>query len=138
MENREIKKKEILSLFSNGNDILFGEKIPNEIIETIKKTSIPDEHIEEWSKTDLNILLKHNFIRGTKQIVPDEFIDTFSFYGLESDRIVFVNWFFLEGNSKISQNKGNVYLGSIKKTHYQELKVQNTQKYSDVLNRLLV
>ena len=114
MEKKDIKKKEILSLFSDGNDVLFGHKTPNEVTDFIKKTSIPDEHDEEWKKTDLSILLKHKFIRGIKQIVPDEFVDTFSFYGLESHRIVFVNGFFSEENSSNIHKKTNVYIGSLK------------------------
>ncbi len=113
MKQEKNIKDNLLSLFSE-KDILILEKKRNETFKNIiKQKEIPNTKDEEWKNTSLNSIFKHKFIKGKKINVPNEFVNTFSF-GTEEDRLVFVNGFYIEEKSKISQNKDKIYIGSIK------------------------
>ncbi len=114
MLDTNIKNKEIVNLFSKNKDYLFSSDKAVEFITSVEKIKLPGSKTEEWKNTDINSLLKHKYNIGAKSVVPDEFIDTFSFYGLETDRIVLINGFFSSENSKIDQNKNKIILGSLK------------------------
>ena len=125
MSSLKEKKKELLSLFKTENKFLSTSKLA-EVLTNIDKTNIPDSKTEEWKNTSLKGILKHKFVLGEKMSVPAQYINTFSFYGLEADRLVFVNGNFDKEKSKISQSTGNIYIGSIKdaQASHQEI-IQN-------------
>ncbi len=126
MSDLKEKKKELLSLFKAENKFLSNIKLA-EVLTNIDQTNIPDSKTEEWKNTSLKGILKHKFALGEKMSVPTEYIDTFSFYGLEADRLVFVNGNFDREQSKISQSSGNIFIGSIKdaQTSYKKIIEEN-------------
>ena len=83
--------------------------------EALKQFEFPDTKSEAWRKTNLNSVLKHHYVSAKLTDVPDEFINTFSFYGIDTERIVFVNGFFSEKHSKLSDSKDKIIVGSMKK-----------------------
>ncbi|NPA44604.1 MAG: Fe-S cluster assembly protein SufD [Chlorobi bacterium] len=107
-------KNDLLNLFSEDKEFLpfrlFNESIKN----IIKEKEIPTSKTEQWKNTSLDAIFKHKFELGKKINVPNQFVDTFSFYGSEADRLVFVNGFFIEEKSQISQNKDEIYIGSLR------------------------
>ncbi|MCF6364870.1 MAG: Fe-S cluster assembly protein SufD [Bacteroidales bacterium] len=113
MINLEEKKKELLNLLKTENAFLSSEKL-SDCINEINQTKIPDSKTEEWKSTDLKRIFKHGFVLGKKKPVPDEFVETFSFYGLNADRLVFVNGYFIQEKSKISQSTNDIFIGSLK------------------------
>lgn len=106
-------KDNLLSLFSEKDILILDKKLNESIKNIIKQKEIPNTKDEEWKNTNLSSIFKHKFIKGKKIKVPNEFVNTFSF-GTEEDRLVFVNGFYIEEKSKISQNKDKIYIGSIK------------------------
>jgi len=107
-------KDNLLSLYYGQDNLLSNKNLQSNHKTILKQIEIPNTKDEEWKNTSLKNIFKHKFVKGNKIDVPNEFVDTFSFYGSEADRLVFVNGFFIEEKSKISQNKNNIYKGSIK------------------------
>lgn len=123
MVDTDIKKKELINLFSKNEDYLLSPDKAVEVKKVIEKIKLPDSKTEEWRDTDIKTLLRHRYNAGTKFIVPDEYVNTFSFYGLDTDRIVFVNGFFSPENSKINKNKSKIILGSLKEAKKDNFKI---------------
>ncbi len=107
-------KNDLLNLFSEDKEFLpfklFNESIKN----IIKEKEIPTSKTEQWKNTSLSGVFKHKFELGKKITIPNQFVDRFSFYGSGADRLVFVNGFFIEEKSQISQNNGDIYIGSLR------------------------
>jgi len=107
-------KNNLLSLFSEKENLLQNKDLQKNLINIINEKEIPSTKTEEWKNTDLKSIFKHKFVLGEKRNVPQEFVETFSFYGLNADRLVFVNGNFIQEKSKISQSKNEIFIGSIK------------------------
>lgn len=115
MIDTQLKKKEFVDLFSSiQEDSLMVEK-KDEIIDLIKHTDFPSRSTEAWKNTSLNNILKHSYTLGNITQIPDEYINTFSFYQLETNRIVFINGHFSEQYSSVIDNKDGLIIGSLKK-----------------------
>jgi len=114
MIKAKYNKNDLLSLFSQQDEYLPNDNLQEILKDVIIEKNVPSSKDEEWKNTSLSGIFKHKFVKGKKIDVPNEFVDTFSFYGSEADRLVFVNGFFIEEKSKILQNKNEIYIGSIK------------------------
>jgi len=116
MIDTDIKKKEIIELFSKHSEkgLMINDK--DEIIDLVNNLNFPDSKTEAWKKTDLGNILKHSYILGKKQDIPDEYINTFSFYELETNRLVFVNGHYSEKYSTVEVFNNKIIMGSIKES----------------------
>ena len=132
MIDADIKKKEIINLFLKTKNSLLSNGKADELKIFIKKTKLPDSKTEEWKNTNIETLLRHKYKIGNKFIVPDEYINMFSFHGLDTNRIVFVNGFYSPENSTVNQNKGKVIIGSVKEAKTNNFKI--FEKYFNKTN----
>lgn len=123
MVETELKNKEIVDLFSKEDDYLLTSDKAVNLKRSIKKRKLPDSKTEEWKNTDINSLLKHKYNIGKKSAVPEEYINTFSFYGLDTDRIVLVNGFYSHENSHITQNNNKIIIGSLREAKKDQFKL---------------
>lgn len=114
MKQEKNIKNNLLNLFSEDKEFLpfrlFNESIKN----IISEKEIPTTKLEEWKNTDLTNIFKHKYELGKKISIQNDFVDNFSFYGSDADRLVFVNGFFMEEKSVINQKTDKIYIGSIR------------------------
>ena len=73
MVDTDIKKKELINLFSKNEDYLLSPDKAVEVKKVIEKIKLPNSKTEEWKDTDIKTLLRHKYNVGTKIIVPDEY-----------------------------------------------------------------
>jgi Fe-S cluster assembly protein SufD len=108
-------KNDIIEILKEKGSGFSTKQADPAVMEALAQFEFPDTKIEAWRKTNLNSVLKHKYVSAKLTDVPDEFINTFSFYGIDTERIVFVNGFFSEKHSKLSDSKDKIIVGSIKK-----------------------
>lgn len=123
MIDADIKKKEIINLFLTIEDSLVSNGKTDELKTYIEKIKLPDSKTEEWKNTNIDTLLRHKYKIGIKSVIPEEHINTFSFYGIDTNRIVFVNGLYSPENSKIEQNKSKIIIGSLKEAKKNNIKI---------------
>ena len=114
MIDTKFKKKEFIDLLSEHTDKSLTDEKKGEIFDLIQTLDFPGPKTEAWKNTDLNNILKHTYSVGHSTEIPDEYINTFSFYQLETNRIVFVNGHFSEMYSKVKDTNGKMIIGSLK------------------------
>ncbi len=86
-----------------------------DVLTSVENMLFPDINTESWRKTDLTSVLKHKYLSGKITDIPNEFINTFSFYGIDTERIVFVNGYFSEKHSRLTNSNDSIIIGSLKK-----------------------
>lgn len=124
MIDAAVKKNEFIELFSEKKEASLMKEKKEEYIGLVRELNFPTSKTEEWRKTDLTPILKHSYHLGMPFNIPVEFINTFSFYQLETNRIVFVNGHYSKQYSSINESNDSVIAGSLKE-HINDLSVKN-------------
>lgn len=136
MIDAKLKKEEFIELFSEIKEKSLIKDKKDKIIDLIQKMEFPDSKTESWKNTNLHNLLKHSYTVGYSTGIPDEFINTFSFYQLKTNRIVFVNGYFSEIYSSVSDKDNKLIIGSLRKYMNEKVVKDYFEKTSITKNSL--
>ena len=120
-DNPQIKNW-YLSLFKDFENQLNGEKsspfhkVRKEAIAIFADLDFPNLHQEDWRFTDISPILKYNFTYPDKEFklsAVSNQLSAFSFNGMESHNVVFVNGFYSQDLSTILPLPKGTVLGSL-------------------------
>ena len=108
-----LTKQHIKSIFSNNTEPLASPESVQQAIENIEKQDFPNLKTKGWEKTDITNIRKYNYRKPKFAEIKEEYIRQFTFYGIDSDLLVFSNGYFDEKNSLIKSAE-EIYIGSLK------------------------
>ncbi len=119
---RTLTKEKLLSIFPGKKSLLVDDIVYQKSLDFINKNDFPTKDNEIWRHSDLRQLYKHNYEEAKFVTVSEDFISNFSILNLNSEKIVFINGFYSEKNSNLS-NKEDIIICSAKdaKSNHSEI-----------------
>lgn len=126
----------------NGESKNYFHNIRQNAIATFEQLGFPVRKLEEWKYTNINPILKHDFISAVNSTLSDlneKDIESFLFDDENVNRLVFVNGFFSSKLSKIVSKNKNVYIGNFTdgRVKLGEVIEKHFSKYADFSNSSL-
>ncbi len=145
MENVIDFKEWFVKNFNAFEDSLNGENTPalhrvrKEALKNFNELSFPTLKDEEWRYTNISPLLKYNFTLPSEDLkISDELVNKFSFNGMDSNLLIFVNGKFSEKNSKLLNLPEGTIAGSISDAmkNNPEIIEKHFSKYASYSNQI--
>jgi Fe-S cluster assembly protein SufD len=107
-----LTKQDIVNIYKNENSIA-SNNAKYLALEYLNSNDLPNLKSEEWRKTDLKELLKHNFEFKRKIEIDSNVVNLYNLSGNKANILVFVNGFFNKDLSKIIDSNDIAIIDSI-------------------------
>lgn len=99
-----LTKNDLLSVLSENKSHISNETYHKNAINYIKDNEFPTSKNEKWKNTNLKNILEHKYLNPKKTKIPQKTIESFEIIKLQANKVVFVNGFYDNSLSNISDN----------------------------------
>jgi len=133
MSLNKITTKEYYNDILDNKNSLANENAKKTALDYIKDNDFPTTKDENWKKTDIKNLLKHQFSYAEKVDFDEQTLSIFNISGLNANVLVFVNGYFYEEYSNIIEKNNNLKIGRIAKAKQDNHEVFEKYFYKETI-----
>ncbi len=115
-----LTKEDFINIYSNNGNAIATKKIKALAQQTIEQTDLPNKKDEDWIKTDISGMLRHNFEYGKNIDLDKMIVSLYNLSGTYANVLVFINGYFSKEFTKIIDNKDLMIFENLKTAKYSE------------------
>lgn len=115
-----LTKEDFISIYKNNGNALANPEIKKITQAVLENTDLPSKKDEEWIKTDISGILRHNYEYGQKTNLDKMTVSLYNLSGVYANVLVFINGHFCREFTKITDNNNILVFDDLKTAKKQD------------------
>ncbi len=104
-KSKNLTKQDFVEIYKTNSNSLADNEIKQKAVDFIAKNELPNKKHENWRKTNITPLLKHNFRKAEQKKLSESEFKKYRLVGQKANIIVFFNGYFVPEFSTIIDSK---------------------------------
>ncbi len=107
-KSKNLTKQDFVEIYKTNTKSLADSEIKQKALGFVENNQLPTKKLENWRKTNITPLLKHNFTIAEKNELQQKDFEKYQIVGKSVNIIVFYNGYFVPSFSKIIDNEDSL------------------------------